>query len=612
MRINSFITISIILLSTNILSAQLVRTLAGVLGTPGYNDGPALSARFSNPHSIASDGAGNIYVADRYNHTIRKISADGIVSTVAGKAKEIGDTDGQGIQARFNEPWGICATVEGELFVADTKNNKIRKIDKNGLVTTIAGNGTFGNTDGPALAASFGNPTGIVSDGFGYLYITDHLTHVIRKINATGIVSTIAGTPSIPGKEDGIGSTAQFWRPYGLTIDNNGHLLIADEWNHKIRKLNINNGQVSTIAGTGEIGLLNGNTHDTRFNYPWDIAVDDQNNIYVADGYNYVIRKISTDGKVSTYAGIPLKSGGADGPLNKATFSGITSIVWNTAFKRLYISDAYNHLIRILDENTTPTIDLINMSGQDQLCMGESLEVKVNLSSFNSYFYYVDGVLWSTSDQAEYTFSGLQPGFHILEVETFWGNTPILSNAIAIEIFEASTLDFEASKINIQPNEIVDFQIIGDQPQQVIWDFGVPNTTGSYARAYSPSYQYQNSGAYDVQLITLNEYGCWDTLFKPTYIHVIAEIDLFIPTGFTPNKDGENDIFLVRGPSLDNYQMVIYDQWGGVLFSSNQQTQGWDGMKNNQSIDCGTYTYILKWDSREGSQYRAGHITLLR
>jgi len=278
----------------------------------------------------------------------------------------------------------------------------------------------------------------------------------------------------------------------------------------------------------------------------------------------------------------------------------------------LYISDAYNHLVRILDENTTPTIDLINISGQDQLCMGESLDVKVNLSSFNSYFYYVDGILWSTSDQPEYTISGLLPGIHIIEVETFWGDTPLLSNPIEIEILETANVDFEASQVNIQPNEMVNFQIIGDQPQQVIWDFGVPEDISSFAREYSPSYLYQNPGTYDVQLITLSEYGCWDTLFKSTYIHVIAEVDLFIPTGFTPNKDGENDLFLVRGPSLDNYQMLIYDQWGGVLFSSNQQTQGWDGTKNNQPIDCGTYTYILKWDSREGPQYKAGHITLLR
>ena len=232
-----FLFLSICLFFSATTAAQLVSTVAGVLETPGFNNGQALSSRFFNPHGIAVDGVGNIYVADRYNHTIRKITVDGMVTTLAGKAGFSGGQDGQGEVARFNEPWGLCVSAEGVVYVADTKNNKIRKIDAAGNVKTIAGTGNFGSSNAQGLAATFGEPTGIELDAFGNLYVADHLTHIIRKIDNRGIVTTIAGIPYIPGDSDGFGREAQFWRPYGLTIDNEGNILVADEWNHKIRKV---------------------------------------------------------------------------------------------------------------------------------------------------------------------------------------------------------------------------------------------------------------------------------------------------------------------------------------------------------------------------------------
>ena len=171
---------------------QLVITIAGVIETSGEEDGPAFEATFSNPHGIATDEQGNIYIADRFGHKIRKLSTDGNVITIAGSGL-VGSNDGVGQGASFNEPWGICVGNDGNIYVADTRNNLIRKITPSGIVTTLAGSGNYGTSDGYGLSATFGNPTGIEMDANGNLFIADHLTHIIRKIDPTGFVTTFAG-----------------------------------------------------------------------------------------------------------------------------------------------------------------------------------------------------------------------------------------------------------------------------------------------------------------------------------------------------------------------------------------------------------------------------------
>jgi len=287
------ILILALLFGYNPVKCQLVTTVAGLLNVAGSNNGPVFQATFNNPHGIAADKEGNIYTADRWSHIIRKIDLDGMVSTLAGRPGISGDADGQGADALFFEPWGICTDHLGNVLVADTRNNKIRKITPDGEVSTIAGTGNFGISNGLALNATFGNPTGIEADEEGNIYVADHLTHIIRKIDANGYVTTIAGTPYVMGIKDGPGNVAIFARPYGLELDNEGNILVADEWNHRIRKINVD-GIVTTIAGNGTIGGTNGIGAEATFNYPWDIAVDSLNNIFVADGHNYVIRKNHT------------------------------------------------------------------------------------------------------------------------------------------------------------------------------------------------------------------------------------------------------------------------------------------------------------------------------
>ncbi|MEL6866091.1 MAG: hypothetical protein AAFP19_16810, partial [Bacteroidota bacterium] len=212
-------------------------TIAGNPEQAGNDNGPVYQATFNNPHDLDMTPDGTIYVADRFGHQIRKITPDGIVSVLAGTGEE-GDLDGPADQAMFNEPWGLCVSDDGTVYVADTRNNKIRVISPDGQVSTLVGTGNFGANDGLGTSVSMGNPTGVDFGLDGHLYVADHLTHVIRRVELNGTVTTIAGLPFLPGAIDGVGIGARFHRPYGIGIDPvTGDILVADEHNHRIRRV---------------------------------------------------------------------------------------------------------------------------------------------------------------------------------------------------------------------------------------------------------------------------------------------------------------------------------------------------------------------------------------
>ena len=231
-----------------------------------------------------------MYVADSGNHTIRKITPDGDVSTIAGSGNP-GNTDGNGWLQVLKTPWGIAVDGSGNVYVADADNHSIRKIAHNGDVTTIAGSGTSGSADGNGSAASFNFPNGVAVDGSGNVYVADRNNHTIRKITPNGDVTTIAGTGST-GSMDGNGTSASFNNPYGVAVDGSGNVYVADTGNHTIRKITPN-GDVTTIAGTGSTGSMDDNGTSASFSSPIGITIDGSSNVYVADFYNHKIRKIS-------------------------------------------------------------------------------------------------------------------------------------------------------------------------------------------------------------------------------------------------------------------------------------------------------------------------------
>ena len=255
-------------------SGTNVSTFSG--STKGFANGTGTAAQFSEPSGIAVDAAGNMYVADYKNHKIRKITPAGEVTTLAGSTQ--GFADGTGTAAQFNFPYGVAVDAAGNVYVADSNNNKIRKITTNGVVTTFAGS-TAGFTNGTSTAAKFDFPKGVAVDIVGNVYIADYKNHKIRKITSTGEVTTLAGSSS--GFADGTGTAAKFDYPQGVTVDVDGNVYVAGFNSHKIRKIT-STGEVTTLAGS-TFGFANGTGDAAKFGAPSGIAVDAVGTVYVAE-----------------------------------------------------------------------------------------------------------------------------------------------------------------------------------------------------------------------------------------------------------------------------------------------------------------------------------------
>lgn len=325
--------------STTVTAAQ-VSTVAGS-GASGLANGAGTAATFNDPASIAIDANANIYVADTGNSLIRKIDASGNVTTLAGSSSQ-GSTNGLGTAASFALPNGIAADASGNVYVADSGNNEIRKIDTSGNVTTFAGSGTSGSANGLGVAASFNFPTAVAVDASGNVYVADTFNHEIRKITPSGNVTTLAGSGT-QGSANGLGTAASFNTPRGITVDASGIVYVADSNNNLIRRIDTS-GNVTTLAGAGAKGTANGQGTAASFNNPFGVTVDTSGNLYVADTSNNLIRKIDASGNVTTLAGSGTQ-GSANGQATAATFFGPSSVAINTS-GTVFIADTPNNLIR--------------------------------------------------------------------------------------------------------------------------------------------------------------------------------------------------------------------------------------------------------------------------
>jgi sugar lactone lactonase YvrE len=327
-------------------AADSVRTLAGAPLTSAFADGPGGAARFADPVGLALDSVGNVFIADSANHCLRQLTPAGNVTTIAGRAGDYGSNDGGLGIARFDTPSALAVARDGTLFISDTGNNTIRRRAANGTVSTFAGfAGTPGSTNGVGPVARFNAPLGLALAANGDLFVADSGNHVIRRISSGGSVTTFAGGAELWGAADGKGDQARFNGPVGLVFDRAGNLLVADSFNHAIRKITPD-GTVTTLAGKlGEDGYADGAAGDARFGAPAELAFDPNGNLFVTDGWYDTLRKITPNGTVSTVAGLVGTEGSADGSYGGARFFNPYGLV-ATPTGSLIVSDTYNELIR--------------------------------------------------------------------------------------------------------------------------------------------------------------------------------------------------------------------------------------------------------------------------
>lgn len=335
--------------------SYMVSTLAGA--GFGAADGEGAAAQFSRPVAVAIGPQGTLYVVDEYTHRIRTVSPTGVVQTLAGGGNNWGRNggefaDGQGSEARFRYPQGIAVDAQGNVYVGDTFNHRIRKISPAGLVSTLAGSGPSGYVgydaggyvDGPGSTARFLGPSGVAVDAQGTVYVADYGNNRIRKISPAGVVSTLAGSGE-RGGADGTGNIAQFDSPQGITVDVQGTVYVTEIFGNRVRKITPA-GVVSTLTGTGEEGYVDGPGSMTKFYHPNGIAVDARGWVFVADAGNNTIRRITPAGVVTTLAGTAMY-GRKDGHDYEAQFDKPSGLAMN-AQGVIYVTDYNSNRIRVL------------------------------------------------------------------------------------------------------------------------------------------------------------------------------------------------------------------------------------------------------------------------
>ncbi|MBM4343907.1 MAG: SMP-30/gluconolactonase/LRE family protein [Deltaproteobacteria bacterium] len=322
-----------------------VDTFAG--SAAGFGDDKGTAAKFNFPYGAASDGAGNLYVADSANNRIRKVAPDGAVTTLAGQSSP-GLLDGKGGNAQFNNPYGVAVDAKGDVWVLDTLNHMVRKVTAGGDATSIAGAGVAGFQNGTGANARFNRPHSAAFGPGGILVVADTYNHRIRRVTDTGVVTTLAGDGNA-GYQDGPGAQARFQYPMGIYVDASGAAIVVDTYNHRIRKVAVD-GSVTTVAGSGVAGMLDGAAGVARFQYPWGIARLADGSLVIADRYNHRLRRLAGT-VVSTWAGDG-NPGVIDGVASGARLNYPAAVAVDGS-GYAFVADGNNHRVRRVRDATS-------------------------------------------------------------------------------------------------------------------------------------------------------------------------------------------------------------------------------------------------------------------
>ncbi len=337
-------------------SGQIINTIAGT-GAPGFSGdgGPATAAQLNRPFNLVADNAGNVLIADHINNRVRKISPAGIITTIAGIS--LGGFSGDGgpaTAAKLSQPTAVAIDHIGNIFICDYANNKIRKVDTFGIITTLAGIGgtaAYSGDGGPATAAQLSLPYGVTTQPDGSVYITDHGNNRVRKVSTSGIITTVAGNGTYASAGDGGPATAASLKnPIGIAFDPSGNMYISETPNYTVRKVTPS-GIISTVAGVGSIGSTGdgGPASAAYLGSPWGLSADNLGNVYIADRGASKVRKIDAAGNIYGIAGNgALAFGGDGGPATAAQLFALTGVYASPDGSKVYIADIENNRIRMV------------------------------------------------------------------------------------------------------------------------------------------------------------------------------------------------------------------------------------------------------------------------
>ena len=337
------------LLAAVVASGQTITSFAGN-GTAGYSGdgGQAALAQINRVVGLAVDAAGNIYLAEELNNRVRKVDANGVITTFAGTGVAgFGGDTGPAAQAQLSGPLGVCVSPSGDVYVTDQGNKRVRKISS-GTITTVAGNGSSGNSGdgGAATAAAMTIPIRCAVDASGNLFIVDQGAFVIRKVDTSGIISTYAGTTQGFSGDGGPATQARMNNPTALAFDASGNLYVTDQFNHRIRRID-SSGTILTVAGNGSAAFSGdgGPATSASLNYPGGIVLDSSGTLFLVDCVNERVRKVS-GGTISTVAGTGATGYAGDGgPALQAQFNNPFAITLDEA-GNLYVGDIANNRVR--------------------------------------------------------------------------------------------------------------------------------------------------------------------------------------------------------------------------------------------------------------------------